>query len=242
MDIVQNSDALATLIAKLRSKQLVVIVAIGDSNTCNSGFTAGAKQWPELLCTELCGHYQTQRVLLVNAGMCGDTVEGGNKRFESDVLRFAPTVTIITFGTNDSKRLTPERFGAELERMVERVTAAGSLAMIRTSPPVMELEPAPPHVWRDDGALRRLMDINREVAMRRGLPLVDTYLAWHELEERGELRIGTLMRDCVHPNALGHQLMARQTAAVFGLPPTFHWERAAQRDQEEVSRARVQPA
>jgi lysophospholipase L1-like esterase len=235
VQIVHNTEALKPVLDRFRAQELVVIAAIGDSNTCNATFTAGAKQWPELLHSELRCHYKTQRILLVNAGMCGDTVAGGNARLERDVLRFQPTLTIITFGTNDSKRATPGQFEEGLERMVDRVTAVGSLAMIRTSPPVMEVEPAPPHIWRDDGARWRLMDINRDVAARRGLALVDIQRAWRDMEQQRELRIETLMHDCVHPNALGHQLMARQTATAFGLPPTFHWERVTQRSAEEES-------
>ena len=234
MEHVLNGDALGPFIDRLRRRQLAVLVALGDSNTCNASFTAGHKQWPELVHTELRGRYQTQRILLVNAGICGDTVVGALARLDSDVLAFGPSLTVVSFGSNDATRIPADQFRERLNELVDRLESAGSVVALRTSPPVMELEPAPPHIWRDDDEHWRLMDINREVAVARGLPLVDIHGMWIELEERGQLQIGDLMHDCVHPNEHGHRLMARQMAPLFGMPPTFHWERGGSAGAEET--------
>ncbi|MBD3243255.1 MAG: hypothetical protein GF331_21880 [Chitinivibrionales bacterium] len=220
-----NTDTLEPFLTMLREKRMAVMVALGDSTTCNATFTAGCKQWPELLHTELRCHYQTQRILTVNAGMCGDTAAGGLARLDSDVLRFAPNLTIVSFGSNDASRVSPEGFRKTLVELVEKLRAGGSIVLVRTPPPVMELEPAPPHVWTDDGPHWRLVDIQREESERLGVAFVDTHRMWRELEKAGELHIERHMHDCVHPNEHGHRLIARQLAPAFGMAPTFHWER-----------------
>ncbi len=222
-----NTGVLDPFLGKLREQRTAVLVALGDSITCNATFTAGYKQWPELLHTELRSQYGTQRVLSVNAGICGDTAAGALKRLDSDVLRFGPDLTIVSFGSNDAGRCGPETFRKALVELIERLRADGSTVLIRTPPPVMELEPSPPHIWTDDDAHWRLIDIAREEAMRLGLALVDIHRRWRDLEQAGALHIEHLMHDCVHPNEHGHRLIARQLAPAFGMAPTFHWEREA---------------
>ncbi len=223
--VLKNTQHLVPIVDRIRRRDLVVMVALGDSNTCNASFTDGAKQWPELLHSELRIGLVSQRVLMVNVGICGDTAAGGLARLDTDVLRFAPSLVFVSFGSNDAQRVPPEEFRGQLETLVERVQQTGAVVALRTSPPVMELEPAPPHIWRNDDAHWRLMEVNREVAEGRGLPLIDHHLWWRRLEESGELRIGELMHDCVHPNACGHRLLARQMCAGFGLPVQLHFER-----------------
>jgi len=225
MSHVLNAHVLEPLLARIRRKELAVLVALGDSNTCNASFTAGFKQWPELLHSELRIACVSQRILMVNAGMCGDTARGGLARLDSDVLRFQPSLTMVAFGSNDAPRVTPAQFAEHMDAMVDRLQCAGSLVLLRTSPPVMELQPSPPHIWTNDEVHWRLMDDLRAMAERRGLPLVDHHRWWRDLEEQGKLHIADLMHDCVHPNAAGHQLLARQMGQAFGLPEKLHWER-----------------
>jgi len=224
-EFLKNTHLLDPVAQRIRRKDLAVMVALGDSNTCNASFTAGAKQWPELFHSELRIGMVSQRVLMVNAGICGDTAADGLRRLDSDVVRFAPSLVFVSFGSNDGGRVAPEGFRGQMDEMVDRLQGAGALVVLRTSPPVMELEPAPPHIWRNDHDHWRLMDVNRELAGKRGLALIDHHLWWRRLEERGHLRIAGLMHDCVHPNADGHRLLARQVCAAFGLPDQLHFER-----------------
>jgi len=224
---ITNAHHLAPITERIRRKELAVIVALGDSNTCNASFTAGFKQWPELLHSELRIGLVSQRVLMVNAGICGDTAAGAMDRLDSDVTRFAPSLVLVTFGSNDSGRYAPDVFRGHLNQLIDRIEGTGAVVALRTSPPVMELEPAPPHIWRNDEVQWRIMEIHGEVARERGLALVDHHRWWRGLEEAGELRIGELMHDCVHPNAAGHRLLARQMCAAFGLSEQLHFERGA---------------
>lgn len=221
-----NLDGMKPFMDKLRAGQHCLLVALGDSNTCNATFTAGAKQWPELLHSELRIHYGTQAVLLLNAGICGDTAQDALRRLESDVLDHRPDLTVVCLGSNDAGRLSDAEFRAALDDLLDRLAAGGSAVLLRTPTPVMELEPPPPHLWRRDDNLRAKVAVTRAIAAERGLPFVDLYAAWFDMGDRGELDIAPLMHDCVHTNAEGHRQVFRTLAPAFGLPLTLHWERA----------------
>lgn len=222
-----HTDKLQPFLDRLGAGDPCLLLALGDSNACNATFTAGGKQWPELLHSELRIRYQTQQVLLVNAGVCGATVRDALARWESDVARFRPEMTVVCLGSNDAKRMTDDEFDEGLCEVLDRLAAMGSGVLLRTPTPVMEYEPAPEHLWTGDELLRGKVERIRRIAADRALPFVDTYAHWWELEEAGTLTVGGLMHDAVHTNAKGHQLVYRGLAAAFDLPEKLHWERGA---------------
>jgi acyl-CoA thioesterase I len=210
-----NSASLHPFLAKLRQGEPALIVAFGDSITCNSNCTNGAKQWPELLHTAIKDRFDNQAILLVNAGIGGETVLDGLRRLDRDVLRFRPDLTVVGFATNDSWRCTDVEFRDGIEQLCDRLAGGGSTILLRTAPPIMEREPPPPHLWRADHALRAKLEIIRNVAHTRQLALCDHYAAWLALEDQGRLLMENLMADEWHPNAVGHRLMFDQLLSLF---------------------------
>ena len=221
-----RSELLAPFCERLKRKEQSLLLALGDSNTCNTTFTYGAKQWPELLHSELRDHFGTQAVLLVNSGVSGDCSKMVLERFESTALHFQPNLTILCLGPND-RRLTVAEFRANMTEIIDRLQTAGSLVLLRTPTPIMEFKPEPKHLWRGDDELRARIEIIRELASQRTLAFVDTYAQWWECEESGFVPIGSLMADAVHTNALGHREVCRGLLPAFGAPIEFAWERSA---------------
>jgi len=220
-----NKEKLAPFIQKLEQKQPVTMVALGDSNTCNFSFTKGGKQWPELLQTQLIIHYKTQFVTLVNSGICGNTAQNGLERLDRDVLRYQPDLAIVTFGTNDAnKNRTIEEFSSDISAIVERLTKNGTLVLLRTVTPIMEINPAPSHIWKNGERILGIIEHTRKIADSCSLPFIDIYSLWVSLEDDDELTIGDLMADEVHTNFEGHKCIARQLAAVFTMPETLHFD------------------
>lgn len=205
---------MAAFLIKLRAHTPALMVTLGDSNTCNADFSGGAKQWPELLHTGLKERFGYQELTLFNAGICGDTVLEALMRLDRDVLRFHPDLVIVCFATNDRK-LDVSTFRRGLNDLCQRIEATGATVLLRTPLPIMELEPAPPHIWKNDGELRDRLDVVREVARTRQLPFVDNYTVWCELEDKGCLVIKDLMADTIHSNAAGHRLIFEQLLEYF---------------------------
>jgi len=216
----QRLEALAALNARLAEREPTMLVALGDSNTCNTGFTAGAKQWPELLHDELKKHHRHQRIMMFNAGVSGDKVTDLLARFDSDVARVQPQGCILCIGSNDKGRLTPEAFRSGLHELLDRLAAIDCEVLVRTPTPILEyLDDAPDRLWPDGQALRDFCDIIRGVAAERGLALVDTYRMWRAAETAGDLVPGELYRDAVHTNAAGHARVAAELHPAFGIAP-----------------------
>lgn len=226
----QRTEPLAAFGAWLREGKHALLLALGDSNTCNTGFTRGAKQWPELLHSELRDRYQTQKILLVNSGISGDTVHNALQRWHTDVARFMPTLAIVCFGSNDANKLDDAEFAEGLAEIVDRLQALSCGVLLRTPTPIMEFKPEPGHIWKEDRKLKRRVEQILELAARRELPCVDVYAHWCALEAAGELRMPELMTDAVHTNAAGHAMVFRSLAPAFGLPPVLAWERVGQQN------------
>ena len=97
-----STPRLQRTLAKLDRKEQVTIVALGDSNTELTWHTAGRLNWTGLLQEALFEKHGGNRVMLINAGRCGDTAVGALQRLDRDVLRFHPDLVIIAFSMNDA--------------------------------------------------------------------------------------------------------------------------------------------
>lgn len=208
--------ALPAFVEALRRGERRWLCALGDSNTCNTHFTRGGKQWPELLHSALKDAAGTQTLMLANAGVSGDSVVEALARFDHDVARVRPDLTIVCLGSNDANRLDDAAFDAGLGTLVDRLLALGGQVLLRTPTPVWERKPS--RIWPGDDRLRAKVERIRALADARGLPLVDTYALWLEAEREAGLRIADIMADEVHTDALGHRLVFRQLLPAFGLP------------------------
>ena len=210
-----RTESLGAFLADLREGKRRVMICLGDSNTCNSNFTQGAKQWPELLHSALKDAAGSQGLVLVNAGVSGDSVVEALARFEHDVGRFRPDLCVLCMGSNDANRLTDAQFTEGLNELLDRLAGLGAGVLLRTPTPIMERTPL--RIWPGDDKLRAKVAIIRAVAEARHLPFVDTYALWSEAGQRGDLLIGPVMTDEVHTNNLGHRLVFRQLLPAFGL-------------------------
>ncbi len=215
-DHYRRCDPLPAFIDALRRKERRWLCALGDSNTCNTQFTCGGKQWPELLHSALKDAAGTQTLMLANAGVSGDSVHEALERFDHDVARVRPDLTIICLGSNDANRLDDAVFDAGLSTIVDRLQDLGGQVVLRTPTPVWERKPS--RIWPGDVKLQGKVARIRAIADARGLPLIDTYALWQEAGRRGELDIAEVMSDEVHTDAVGHRLVFRQLLPAFGLP------------------------
>lgn len=214
-DFVHRCAPLAGFLDRVRAKQPTVLLALGDSNTSNTGFTAGAKQWPELLHSRLKEMCASQTLLLVNAGISGDAVTEVEARYATDVHRFRPELVVLCLGTNDANRLSDVAYRDGMSRLLDRLTSDGAQVLLRTPTPIWERSPS--RIWPEDDKLRAKVEIIQDLAEEWAVPFVDTYAWWRNLEARGELVMERMMCDEVHANAFGHALIEAQVATAFDL-------------------------
>lgn len=217
MEHYHRLEKLEPILKKLAAVEPVRIVALGDSNTDNTAFTAGAKQWLELTHTKLKQHYKNLKVLALNAGVSGDSVQEALVRFETDVALLHPHLTFVCLGSNDGNRLTDEAFLKGMNEILDRLKALSSLPVLISPIPIWERSKGYNRIWPDDEKLRAKQLVLRDIAENRKEVFIDMYQLWHGLAAKGKLDLHDHMTDEVHMNALGHQLFHRLLLPAFGI-------------------------
>lgn len=198
------------------------LVMIGDSITdaervCPVGeglFGATGRGYVSLVEALLGAVYPSHGVRVVNMGTSGNTVRDLKARWQTDVLDLRPDWLSLMIGINDVWRqfdmplqqeahVYLEEYAATLEELVARTlpTLRGGLALMTP----FYIEPN-----RND-AMRAQMDrygeIVRELAAKHNTLFVDTQAAFDAAMQT--YYPATLAWDRVHPNQIGHMILAR---------------------------------
>jgi acyl-CoA thioesterase-1 len=157
-----------------------VVVFFGNSIT--QGYGVGPDEsFPSLVAREL-------GVVMVNAGVAGDTTAAGLARMERDVLAHRPRLTLVEFGGNDFIRRVPiPETLQSLDAIVRALVDQGIMVVILEVNVGLMGDP-----YREG---------YRAVAKRHGAVLVEDILS-------GILGDPSLKVDAIHPNVRGHRLIA----------------------------------
>ena len=141
------------------------------------------------------------------------------------VLEKEADLVVLLVGTNDmlnsGNAVSLPEYRANLARLVKRVEASGSRAVLITVPPCHEpylLSRHAPAFYRPEGPNEKVKKVNgflREFAVEKHLPLVDLYQLLTAIGQIG-IEPESLLRneansgkpDGVHPTADGYRLMA----------------------------------
>ena len=207
-------------------KPLVTIVMLGDSTTLSRDCAEGSKltDFVQMRLDELAAK-NDHRVLVINAGKGGDTAVGALERLGQDVLSRKPDIVTISFGLNDTGKLTPEQFQTGMREIIRsiRQQSKASILLITSTP----FENGH-HVWGKDfvsrGGLDEYMDGNicsqtRALATEFRLPLCDLHERFViEFRLHPGLISGILRADGVHLSEAGNRMAAEYLApAIFSL-------------------------
>lgn len=161
------------------------MVFLGDS------ITNGHRLRAELAFPHLLG--QSLGVPVVNAGVSGDTTEGGLQRLDRDVLQHRPRLVVVELGVNDVFGQWPrERTVANLRTITQRIRAQGAGVIL--------LHISIPNV-PGDGHRQHL----REIAKEEGAGLVEDFLD-------GVVPGHTY--DGLHPDEQGQSMLAERLLPV----------------------------
>lgn len=160
------------------------------------------------------------KIRVVNMGTSGNTVRDLEARWQADVMDLKPDWLSVMIGINDVWRqydcplqteshVGSEEYAETLERLVAG-TKPHVKGLVLMTPYYMEPN-------RDD-PMRRTMDrygaIVRDIAQRRDTLFVDTQAAFDAYFR--EYHPNNVAWDRVHPNHIGHMILARQFLHVVG--------------------------
>ncbi len=139
--------------AQSLSQPPVRVVCVGDSLTACGGpggrYTDYLSAW-------------LPSAEIINKGISGDTLGGGRKRYEQDVLALSPGIVVIELGANDfwkAKRAI-EELAADLEHMVSAARRTGAQVVIASCFGDVETGDASPE-FQDDIRSRYAREIAR---------------------------------------------------------------------------------
>ena len=158
---------------------------------------------------------------IVNKGIGGNTTRDLKARWDNDVSRLHPDWLTLMIGTNDVWRqfdspdqdpILPDEFEANLRGLVSS-TRSQVRGLVLMTPFLIEPSQAEPMRARMD----EYSDIVRKVARDSDTLFVDTQAAFNAVLE--VLPSSALAEDRVHPNEVGHMVIARAWLNAIG----FAW-------------------
>jgi lysophospholipase L1-like esterase len=133
---------------------------------------------------------------LVNAGIGGTNSKYGNQRVQNDVLQYNPDFVIVEFANNDAP--TPE-FQASYRQLVQTIVDSPS-------------HPAVLLMFTMDRNGANSEDNQIPVGRDMNLPMVGLREAIYPEEQAGKLNPADVTADEIHPNDLGHAIIAQLIA------------------------------
>lgn len=205
------------------------LVLIGDSITdCERArpvgeglFGAVGKSYVAHLEGFLSAIYPAHGIRVVNMGTSGNTVLDLKARWQTDVFDLNPDWVSIMIGVNDVWRqfdlprqteihVLPEIYEKTLNELV-RKTRPKVQGLIMLAPFYIELNRA--------DAMRARMDqygaLVRKIAQRHDALFIDTQAAFDEVLHH--LHPNAIAWDRVHPNTIGHAVIARAFLKAIGV-------------------------
>ena len=197
------------------------LLMIGDSITdCERArpvgeglFGAIGKGYVSLVQAQLLAKYPQSRIRVVNMGCSGNTVRDLKARWRSDVVDLEPDWLSIMIGINDVWRQYDLPLQSETHVYIEEYRATLEELVKTTRPLVKGLVLCTPYYLESNNqdAMRSTMDaygaVVADIAAQYKAYCVDTQAAFAPLLQ--EYHSAMLAWDRVHPNLIGHQVLAQ---------------------------------
>jgi len=205
----------------------VLIVALGDSVT--QGFMEERRfdfeaVYHHRLKQLLEARYPQTTFSVVNAGCGGESLPGGARRLDRDVIRHQPDLVLVAYGLNDAcggGRAGVAAFQDGLADLVRRIRGATEAAVVLLTPnrmmthdndrvaPRWKTKVEPFIQTQREGVLDAYAQAVRRVAADQRVALADVYDAWCRLEAGGVDTTLCLSNGINHPTADMHAQTAR---------------------------------
>jgi lysophospholipase L1-like esterase len=197
------------------SEPTLLPVQIGDRETIVFYGDSITEQnlYNEYLETFLLSRFPGKQLAIFNFGWGGDTASGGNKRYARDVAPAKPTLVFVDFGMNDGgykafDEPTYRNYLKAQAALADTIGAGGAREVLFTTSPVDDV------LRKDDGVyndtLGRMAAGLTQLAAERKLPIIDLLHPMLEAQRRAKAQdpAFTMIPDTVHPNPVGHLVMA----------------------------------
>jgi lysophospholipase L1-like esterase len=207
------ADVRALLEAEWPKNRTVTIVCHGHSVPAGYFKTPSVHEmqaYPHLLQAALCEAYPYAEINVIVTAIGGENSESGAARFDRDVLSLHPDVVTIDYSLND-RPIGLQRAEKAWRSMIERAIAAKAKIILLTPTPDLTAKLDDPQ-----DPLNQHAEQIRRLAAEYHVGLVDSLAAFKQAIREGT-KLEDLMAQSNHPNAKGHELVARETGRWFGI-------------------------
>ena len=159
-------------------------------------------------------HYPESEITFRNAGWSGDKAPLALIRLQRDVLSLKPDVVSMCFGMNDAAytEFNQERFDTYMQSMAAIISELkkADVKVVLLTPGCVDPDKGVkfPPIYND--TLARYADGVKELAVKENLPVYDIYRLMLDVQRKGKANDSgfTMIPDGIHPNEIGHTLMA----------------------------------
>jgi lysophospholipase L1-like esterase len=205
-----------------------IIVLYGDSITEQNLYAAYVE-------TFLISRFPKKQIDTWNFGWGGDTAPGGTARFDRDVAPAKPTLVFSNFGMNDGSYVPPnkdvlDRYLAGQRTLAKAIKSIGARHVFVTTCPVDYDK-----MGHDDynQSLNGLADGTIQLAEELELPSVDIFHPMRDVQKQVKKKTPgfTMIPDAVHPDAVGHLVMASYIMRQIEAPKSIGSIRVAKGNQ-----------
>ncbi len=172
------------------------ILAVGDSLTYGYGIDKPELYSYPAILQNLTG------LRVVNAGLSGETSEGGLYRLPGLLEKYKPDLTILCYGGNDIlRRMSREELKSNIKKMIDLITKSGSKVVLIGVPDI--------GIFGLD-SLELYSDIAKEYNIPAELEILPKVISDSNLKS-----------DYIHPNKEGYRLIAKAVYRV--IKQNFDW-------------------
>ena len=187
---------------KLISGEDVTVAYFGGSITEGAGSTdKKTKGWRSLVTNWLIETYPKSKITEVNATIGGTGSKPGIFRMDEDVLDHSPDLLFIEFATNDSDIPGCEEYEEALIRRTLKKSPKTDIVLVLTSTQRLFEKTLRGEFYDSYRAYHVLSE-------HYGIPLLDIGEEINTRVRAGEGDYMTYTKDSVHPNDLGHRMLA----------------------------------
>jgi len=201
---IANPAPLPNLIAKLKHKATVHILAIGSSSTYGVGASSRIDNYPNQLRPILAKALTGIDIEITNRGVSGEMADTTADRIMNEVALARPDLVLWQLGTNDAlARVPPEEFETTVLETVRWLKSQGIDVVLVGLQYVPRFSRDPSY-----SAIRKVL---RKIAAQENILYVRRYEAMRFIEQmRAKEQI--MAADQFHLNDLGYRCMAEHVA------------------------------
>ena len=218
-DIAQNAyddgnreEYVMNILNKTKNLPNKTVCFFGDSITQNGTYIK------ELFQVYLDSDKEMGRIEMYNVGIPGDTAAGGLNRIDSELMGYNPDIVAIMFGMNDisggnykkgeyseeieaRRQAQLDQYEANMRAIVDKLLGYGVEVILCTPTPYDDVTDT---VYERSVGLAKCAEIIKEIAKEKDLKVVDHFGNMYPICSQKYIS-----NDFVHPNTLGHHLMAQ---------------------------------